>query len=123
MIDSQFKDLPYEEIRLISERLADIIKTITKLDFATTIIIDQGFKKTIDAINSDFKKFENIEIDNNISIQSCSPFPSVSELFGVKLINLAQPEPTPKTANEIIQAKKNKRGFYKQFDRLKKWEK
>lgn len=33
-----------------------------------------------------------------------------------------QPKGKQKSAEEIIQSKKNKKPFYKKFDRLKKWE-
>lgn len=51
------------------------------------------------------------------------PTRSLSELFEHLVIVKEYQKATPKTPEEIIQSKKNKKPFYKSLERLKKWEK
>jgi len=114
-----------ESINQIAERLMNfkliVIGSYNGI-FDNFIILSQNHNihNVVSAIEKEKEKL-NFDIEKEWFYAFPKNY-SLSELLGVTLIGKEYPKEICKTAQEIIEAKKHKKPFYKKLSKLKKWE-
>lgn len=98
-----------------------IIKKLWEAGFKSHTTMESFYEATQNETEKIIQEMNNRFVPKKYN-NPIFPVKSLFELFGANILISGIARENPKTPDEIIKSKKNKKPFYKKLDRLKKWE-